>query len=481
MQTPSAPLRRNVNFGGNQSWHARRYEPASEAEVLDCLARHQGDRIRALGSNHSWSDIVAGADVCLELSRMTSVEPFAKDGNRFVRVEAGCTLQNLLDRLHAATDQTLPTLGAVKKQTVAGAISTGTHGSGLQSLSHFVVNIRVAAYDSAGRATIHEYQSGDELKAARCGLGCMGIILSVDLRTVPKYKVAETVRNHENVNDILRVYREHPLTQFVYTPYSWRWMAFERKAVGWPQSTLMAFVKSRGFRIFHLVGLDILFHLGLLASRLAGSWAIKRFLSCAHHLTIKQLERVDDAERVLTVKHHYFRHEEMELFVGESRLSDAVEIVRSVTELFAGSAKEVPAGIEQRLRAIGLYDELLAHRGGYVQHYPFFFRRVMPEETLVSMAASMTEPSYSISVFTYDRPGRRTQYYTFCSFLARALNRLVAARLHWGKHFPLQYADIAPLYPEMGHFRALCQGNDPAGVFRNWYTARVLRLAPGRL
>jgi hypothetical protein len=133
------------------------------------------------------------------------------------------------------------------------------------------------------------------------------------------------------------------------------------------------------------------------------------------------------------------------------------------------------------LRAIGLFDELLPHRGEYVQHYPFFFRRVMPEETLVSMAASMTEPSYSISVFTYDRPGRRTQYYTFCSFLARALNRLVAARLHWGKHFPLQYADIAPLYPEMGHFRALCQGNDPAGVFRNWYTARVLRLAPGRL
>ncbi len=481
MRTPSAPLRREVNFGGNQSWHARRYEPASEAEVLDCLVRHQGDRIRALGSNHSWSDIAAGADVCLELSRMTSVEPFVKDGNRFVRVEAGCTLQNLLDKLHAATDQTLPTLGAVKKQTVAGAISTGTHGSGLQSLSHFVVNIRVAAYDSAGRATIYEYQSGDELKAARCGLGCMGIILSVDLRTVPRYKVAETVRNHENVNDILRVYREHPLTQFVYTPYSWKWMAFERKAVGWPPSTLMALVKSRGFRIFHLVGLDILFHLGILASRLAGSWAIKRFLSCAHHLTIKQLERVDDAERVLTVKHHYFRHEEMELFVGESRLADAVEILRSVTELFAGSAKAVPAGIEQRLRAIGLYDELLAHRGEYVQHYPFFFRRVMPEETLVSMAASMTEPSYSISVFTYDRPGRRTQYYTFCSFLARALSRLVAARLHWGKHFPLQYADIAPLYPEMGHFRALCQGNDPAGVFRNWYTARVLSLAPGRL
>ncbi len=285
MQTPSAPLRREVNFGGNQSWHSRRLRPASEAEVLDLLDRRQGDRIRALGSNHSWSDIAAGADVCIELSRITSVEPFVKDGGRFVRVGAGCTLQKLLDKLHAATDQTLPTLGAITKQTIAGAISTGTHGSGLQSLSHFVANVRIAAYDAAGRAAIHEYQSGDELKAARCGLGCMGIILSVDLRTVPKYKVAETVRNHQNVNDILLVYREHPLTQFIYTPYGWKWVAFERKAVGTPPSTPMALVKSRGFRIFQLAGLDILFHLGILASRLAGSWAIKRFLSGAHHLT----------------------------------------------------------------------------------------------------------------------------------------------------------------------------------------------------
>jgi hypothetical protein len=231
--------------------------------------------------------------------------------------------------------------------------------------------------------------------------------------------------------------------------------------------------------MFQLVGVDILFHLGILASCLAGPWAIKRFLSRAHDLTIKQLERVDDAERVLTVKHHYFCHEEMELFVGESKLADAVEMLRGVTELFAGSARAVPAGIEQRLRAIGLYDELLAHRGQYVQHYPFFFRRVLPEETLISMAASMTEPSYSISIFTYDRPGRRNQYYTFCSFLARALNRLVAARLHWGKHFPLQHVDMAPLYPEMETFRAFCQRNDPDGVFRNRYTARVLGLAPG--
>lgn len=477
---PLPPVRQIVNFGGNQRWQARRCRPASEAEVLDLLARPPGDRIRALGSNHSWSDIAAGVDVSIDLSRMNSVEPFVKDGSGFVRVGAGCTLQNLLDTLHAETDQTLPTLGAVKEQTIAGAISTGTHGSGLQSLSHFVASVRLATYDTEGRPAIRDYQDGDELKAARCGLGCMGIVVSVDLRTVPKYKVAEMVRRHETIEDLLRVYQTRPLTQFIYSPYGWKWVAWERKAVGTPPSTPMAFVTSRGFRLFYPLVQDVLFHLGILASRRAGTWATTRFLSRADTLTIREVERVDDAERVLTVKHHYFRHEEMELFVAESKLAEAVAMLRSVTEVFAGAAGALPSEVEQRLRAVSLYDELLAQRGHYVHHYPFFFRRVLPEDTLVSMAASMTEPSYSISVFTYDRPGQRGQYYGFCSFLARALNRLVTARLHWGKHFPLQHADIAALYPRLETFRELCHRHDPAGVFRNSYTARVLGLAPGR-
>jgi hypothetical protein len=56
--------------------------------------------------------------------------------------------------------------------------------------------------------------------------------------------------------------------------------------------------------------------------------------------------------------------------------------------------------------------------------------------------------------------------------------RLVDARLHWGKHFPLEYQDIASLYPRLAEFRALCRSVDPAGVLRNGYTARVLDL-PG--
>jgi L-gulono-1,4-lactone dehydrogenase len=474
--------RREVNFGGNLAWQTRCYRPASEAEVLDILAQHAGDRIRVLGSKHSWSDIAVSGDVSLDMSRFDDVQPFVQDEQKFVRVGAGATLQSLLDRLHRATDQTLPTLGAIKKQTISGAISTGTHGSGRQSLSHFATRVRLAAYDpGTGRPMIYDYTDGDGLRAARCGLGCMGVILSVELRTVPKYKVAEVLRKRGTLKEILDAYADRPLTQFLWTPYGWKWIAFERRPMGQPTPTMIGFVKARVMRLYKMVGQDILFHLLVIASRWGGGWAVKGFQKLAPRIVLKNVERIDDAEHVLTLRHDYFRHEEMEIFVRESRLEEAIPLLRGAVEVFAGNAEAIPHKEQERLKAIGVLDELLAHRGRYVHHYPLVFRRMLPEDTLVSMAASLDEPIYSISLFTYDPPWRRERYYEFCSVLARILRTRLEARLHWGKHFPLQLADIAGLYPEMETFRELCRRHDPRGVFRNDYTERVLGLAPGGL
>lgn len=50
------------------------------------------------------------------------------------------------------------------------------------------------------------------------------------------------------------------------------------------------------------------------------------------------------------------------------------------------------------------------------------------------------------------------------------------ARLHWGKHFPLNAADVARAYPDLDTFKQLCRASDPNGVFRNSYSERVLGL-----
>jgi FAD/FMN-containing dehydrogenase len=465
------------NFGGNQAWAARCFRPQDERAVLDILAKHRRGQLRPLGSGHSWSDVVVSQDVALDMSAFDEVRTFERDGEILVEVGAGCRLQELLERLHATTDRTLPTLGAIKRQTVSGAVSTGTHGSGNPGLSHFVTAVRLAAYDArTGEPQIVEYRGGDALKAARCALGCMGVLLKLELRTVPKYLVEETPRPYASLDELLKGCANHPLTQFILVPHGWGFVAWQRRPIEMRPLTLVERLKAMVFRLYGTAWIDVAFHVLVKAAVAGGASAVKPLFRLLPYLLIKNVTRVDDAEHVLTLGHYYFQHEEMELFVPESRLKEAVELLRAATTVFAGDAVAVPEDIETRLNLHKLYGELIRNTGSYVQHYPFFFRRVLPEETLISMASGATEPYYSISVFTYLAPEQRQPYYAFCAWLARAMNRLFGARLHWGKHFPLGALELARLYPELERFRQLCREVDPNGVFRNDYTRRVLGL-----
>ena len=464
-----------TNFGGNHTSRPLRYRPSDDADVLAILDRYRHGPVRPFGSLHSWSDVAVTPGVALDMSAFDQVRPFARDGETFAEVGAGLRLQEVLERLRKG-GQTLPTLGAITRQTISGAISTGTHGSGRQSLSHFITAVRVAAFDAGGRPRIFTHREGDALKAARCALGCMGAILSVEVSTVPQYMVEETVTRHATLDDVLSRYSEQPLTQFVLTPHRWVYIAWERRPVEKRALSPVEWLTAWMFRAHNTVGVDVLFHLLLKASLGTSTAAVKMLLRCIPRLLIANVARVDYAEHVLTLGHHYFRHEEMELFVTATRLRQAVELLRCATAVFAGDTASVPSEIEAGLRLHDLHDELIRHTGSYVQHYPYFFRRILPEGTLISMASSLAEPIYSISVFTYLPPHKRQPYYDFCSWLARAMNRLFDARLHWGKHFPLSAVEIARLYPNLATFKQLCRQTDPSGVFRNDFTRRVLGL-----
>ena len=466
-----------TNFGGNQVWQSRCYRPGSDQEVLDILARHREGHIRAMGGKHSWSASAVCSDVSLDMALFNEVQPYQDGGENRVRIGAGCTLQAALDRLQAETDQTLPTLGVIKRQTIAGAISTGTHGSGKPSLSHFVVSVRVAAYDRTGQPKIFDYGDGDELKASRCGLGCTGVILSVDLRTVRKYNIEETVVAHKTLDDVLGRYRDYPLSQFSLIPYRWDYLVFERRELG--RRTLSPREKFRAlrFRVYNAVWVDRVIHWSVKWGALAGNWFVKNIvLRPAPYFFWMRGPRLDDAEHVLTMGHDLVQHEEMELFIPAPRLREAIEVLRCATQVFAGEEAPIAQDLKTKLDGLGLYEELLRNRGTYTLHYPLFFRRVLSDDTLISMTSSAQDDYYSAGIFTYYTPGNRDGYYAFCSWLARCMTRLVDARLHWGKHFPLGAADIARLYPRLETFKQLCTDTDPRGVFRNAYTERVLGL-----
>jgi hypothetical protein len=475
MKRMLSEARSQTNFGGNQTWQSRWYQPRDEQDVLDVLERHSDGQVRPLGSKHSWSEIGFSADINLDMSQFKQVRLFTEDGEQFVRVGAGCQLHEILDRLHAGSERTLPTLAAITRQTISGAISTGTHGSGKQSLSHFIAAARVAAFDMAtGKPKIFEFRDGDELRAARCALGCMGVILSVDIRTVPKYLVEETVARPETLEEILSQYRDYPLTQFILVPFAWRYVAWQRREAEMRNRSAGERFKAGLFRTYQTLWVDLLLHVSLKLSLVVGRPVAKFLLKMMAQAFVTGIVRHDRAECVLTLGHHYFRHEEMEFFIAESHVRDAVDVLRCATEVFAGEATSIAPDLARRLRALDLYEALVQSSGTYVQHYPFFFRRLLPEDTLISMASSTAEPVYSISVFTYYPPELRGEYYAFCSWIARCMSGLFGARLHWGKHFPVGAESIARGYPKLDAFKQLCRSLDPNGVFRNDYTKRVI-------
>ncbi len=465
------------NFGKNVVYEPRyRYAPETEDEVLAVLAKHRGGRIRAQGSGHSWSGIVEATDVLVSLASFTGITVEEGPEGPLVRVGAGATIEQLLAELRY-TRYSLPSLGAITRQTIAGATTTATHGTGSASLSSFVRAVRLACYDAGGNPVIRTITAGDELLAARAGLGCLGVILELKLELVPRFWVEEVMKSHASLEAVLADEAEWPQQQFLVFPYVWRWYAYHRRRVAEPDAGARR--RLGWFRIYDVLVVEWGMHAMVKAvhgaARLFGRKAVTGFWTRVLPPMMRSLPVRGDWDTMLTLHtrhHHTYRHVEMELFVPREHLGGAVRFLEEAIPFFAGLSAEVSPSMSEQLARVGLLDEYRALHGRYVHNYVLFFRRVLGEETLLAM--NQGGERYSVSVFTFEPERRRGGYLAACGLLARALARLYSARPHWGKYHPLTHADLGPLYPGMARFREICRAHDPNGVFRNAYTDAVL-------
>lgn len=460
-----------TNFGGNIRFAPKHlYAPRTEAEVLAILDRHVGGKVRVVGALHSWSPAVQTDHALIDLRHFDSLEVHrAADNAVSVTVGAGKRIKHLLRDLHARPEVTVPALGLITEQAIGGAISTATHGSGKHSLSHYVDQVRVAAYDpGTGKARVYTWGEGDpELPAARCALGCMGVILSVRFKCIPRYDVAEVMRECDTLDAVLAEEDRFPLQQFFLVPHRWTYLVQRRVAA---DSLRPRGLKARLFRLWWFLGTDIALHLiikflvSVAKSPRLTRWFFRRVVK---NLVLKNVTIVDRAELTLVMEHELFRHLETELFVPARHLRAATAFVRATLDVFAGTDTDLSPVPEGEWR-----DELLRHRATFTFHYPVTFRRVLPDDTILSMTAGVTEPWYAISFITYVEP--REPFLALAAFLSKSMAQLFDARAHWGKHFPLDHADVVASYPRLAEFRALCDRVDPHGVFRNPFVSRVL-------
>jgi len=432
--------------------------------VLRILDEHRSGTVRVIGAGHSWNGGIETSDALLDLRHLRQIRVHADHGR--VSVGGGCRIAEVLAHL-APCGLTLPSIGLIARQSVAGAVATGTHGSGRHSMSHYVESMRIACYDADGEAEVRTVDSGQTLRAARCSVGALGVVVEVTLKCVPQYYVCERCVWRPDLDAVLDNESAAPLQQFYLMPRTWAYLEHERSVASDNRRSGAAML----YRAYWLVVIDVLLHLGikltasLLRSRRMVDFIYRRLLPVC---IFPKWRVTDRSDRQLLMRHDLFRHLEMEVFVQRAKLKPALDLVSEVLRAADNADYEASASLHDRIRALDMQDALEKVRGSYSHHYPICVRRVPPDDTMISMASchGMEEHDwYAISLITFTEP--RLPFQNVARFLATTMALLFNARLHWGKWFPLNSGEIERSYPGIREFRAVCKGFDPRGVFRN--------------
>jgi FAD/FMN-containing dehydrogenase len=168
--------------------------PSSEEQVCALIraAAERGLRLRVVGTGHSYTPIVVTDDVLMSAERLTGIESIdAEKGH--VTMRGGTRICDVGPALRAA-GWALPNQGDIDLQTITGAVSTGTHGSGddLQCLAGPIAAMRIATADG-GILEVSEERDADILGAAKVALGMLGVVVSVTMRLVPAFDLHDRV------------------------------------------------------------------------------------------------------------------------------------------------------------------------------------------------------------------------------------------------------------------------------------------------
>lgn len=186
-QEPETP---RENWAGNLNYSTDRlFTPASTEEVRDVVTKCV--KLRALGTRHSFSTIADSTENQVSLKKLDSIDIDEKA--RTVTVGAGVSYGKLAPVIDAK-GFALHNLASLPHISVAGAIATATHGSGLHNgnLATAVSGLEIVTADGQVHQLSRE-KDGDRFAGSVVGLGCVGIVTSVTLNLLPTYKVAQSV------------------------------------------------------------------------------------------------------------------------------------------------------------------------------------------------------------------------------------------------------------------------------------------------
>lgn len=183
------------NWAGNVEARPAAIERPASVDGLRRAVRdaaRRGHEVRAAGAGHSFSPVCATSGTLLDLSLLSGIEAI-DPGTGEATVLAGTRLHALGEPLLEA-GRALANQGDIDRQAIAGAISTGTHGTGrvAGSFSAQVTALELVTAD--GDLVRVSAADGDRFRAARLSLGMLGVLARATISTVPAYRLRERTR-----------------------------------------------------------------------------------------------------------------------------------------------------------------------------------------------------------------------------------------------------------------------------------------------
>jgi FAD-linked oxidoreductase len=392
-------------------------------------AAADGAVLRVAGAGHSFTDIACTDGHLLSLRRMARVLD-ADPASGLVRVQAGIRLRELAEEL-ARRGLALENQGDIDAQSLAGALATATHGTGARfgNLSSRVAAMRLVT----GTGEVVELDGGDELRAARVGLGALGIVTEVTLRCVPAFTL-ERVDEPRPLDAVLAeldaLVDGHDHFELWAFPYADRVMV-RRCTRGdrapEPRDDRAARIKDR----LENEGMTLA---GRLAARVPR--AVPR-LNRALTALVSRDVLVDRSHRVFASRRDV-RFTEMEYAVPREHARAAIEGVLGLV-----ARRRLPIAFPIEVRFVAADDALLSPAAGRDTCY----------------------------VAVHQHVGQEFETYF------RAVEELMdgfGGRPHWGKRHYQTAATLRERYPAWDAFAAVRDRLDPERRFANAYVRRVL-------
>lgn len=426
------------NWGRAESVRPKFYcRPTSIEGVVAAVrfARERGLPIKAIGASHSFTAIAAAPGVQIDLVNIDGlIAADAETGQ--VTLGAGTNLFQL-PALLAPLGLALENMGDIDRQSVAGATSTGTHGTGSR-LGGLATQIVALTLVTAGGdiLVVSESENAELLPAARLGLGALGIIIDVTIRCVPAF-VLQAVETPERFDDVVENF-EHRATAVDHFEFYW-----------FPHtSTVLTKTNTRlpADAPLHPLGAvrrwvdDSLMANGIFAASCglgkAMPFAIPAINKVATRLTGDRT--FTDVSPKVFVTERSVRFREMEYAIPVEHVPQALRDIRT---LITARGWKISFPIEVRVAAAD--DNWLSTAHGRASGY--------------------------IAVHRYFREDHR-EYFS----AVEKIMRNYQGRPHWGKIHFQDAGSLARLYPRFGDFLAVRDRLDPERVFDNPYLGRVL-------